>query len=289
MGYRGEMARGRDALTWLAPIRAPDTELFDSIARFRIGEIEFHCSCDERASARSEPGHFFIRKDRRSVEEYLDVLDGFANGNIVELGIAEGGSVSLIALVAAPRKLVGLELDEKRVPALDQLIEGRGFTDRIRPYYGVDQADRARVRAIVDDEFGNRQLDLVVDDASHRLEETRASFETLFPRLRPGGLFLIEDWNHQHLWNRALAAALADPDSPLHGEVERSLAAGVVEAPLTRLIIELLLAQAESDEQLSSVTAGLHWVAVRRAGGRLDPATFRLSDLITDHMGLLPD
>jgi hypothetical protein len=284
------MVGGRDGLTWLAPVDGEDTELFDSIARCRIGEIEFDCSCDDRATGRSQPGHFFIHKDRRMVEGYVDVIDGFANGNIVELGIAEGGSVSLTALVATPRKLVALELDEKRVPALDQLIEELGFSDRIRPYYGVDQADRARVRAIVDDEFNDRQLDLVVDDASHRLEQTRASFETLFPRLRPGGLFLIEDWNHQHLWNRALAAALADPASPFHAEIERSLAAGAaVEAPLTRLIIELLLAQAESDEHLSSVTAGPNWVAVRRADGHLDPARFRVSDLITDHMGLLPD
>jgi len=283
------MVRGRDALTWLAPVRGKDTELFDSIARFRIGEIEFHCSCDERDSVRSVPGRFFIRKDRRLVEDYLDVLDGFPNGNIVELGIAEGGSVALTALVAAPRKLVGLELDENRVHALEQLFEGLGFTDRIRPYYGVDQADRARVGAIIDDEFSDGELDLVVDDASHRLEQTRASFETLFPRLRPGGLFLIEDWNHQHLFNRSLAAALADPDSPLHAEVDCALAEGVVEAPLTRLMIELILAQAESEEHLSSVTVGPRWVAVRRAGGRLDPATFRLSDLFTDNMGLLPD
>ena len=283
------MTRGRDALTWLAPVRGRDTELFDSIDRFHIGEVEFHCSCDERASVRSVPGRFFIRKDRLLVEEYLDVLDGFPNGNIVELGIAEGGSAALAALVATPRKLVGLELDERPVDALDHLIEGLGFAGRIRPYYGVDQADRARVEAIVDDEFAEGQLDLVVDDASHHLEPTRASFETLFPRLRPGGLYLIEDWNHQLLCGRGLAAALADPESPIHAEFERSLAAGAVEAPLPRLIIELLLAQGESDEYFSSVTVGPRWVIVRRAGGRLDPARFRLSDLFTDHMGLLSD
>lgn len=86
------MTRGRDALTWLAPVRGRDTELFDSIDRFHIGEVEFHCSCDERASVRSVPGRFFIRKDRLLVEEYLDVLDGFPNGNIVELGIAGGAA-----------------------------------------------------------------------------------------------------------------------------------------------------------------------------------------------------
>jgi hypothetical protein len=35
----------------------------------------------------------------------------------------------------------------------------------------------------------------VIDDGSHLLEETTRSFGTLFPRLRPGGLYVLEDWN----------------------------------------------------------------------------------------------
>ena len=35
----------------------------------------------------------------------------------------------------------------------------------------------------------------MIDDGSHLLEETRACFETLFPRLRKGGLYMLEDWN----------------------------------------------------------------------------------------------
>lgn len=38
-------------------------------------------------------------------------------------------------------------------------------------------------------------LDLVVDDASHMLSETLSSFEQFFPLLRPGGLYIIEDWS----------------------------------------------------------------------------------------------
>jgi predicted methyltransferase len=41
---------------------------------------------------------------------------------------------------------------------------------------------------LIDDQL----LDLVVDDTSH-LGPTRASFNTLFPRLRPGGVYVIED------------------------------------------------------------------------------------------------
>ncbi|MFP3608175.1 class I SAM-dependent methyltransferase, partial [Paraburkholderia sp. SIMBA_053] len=36
---------------------------------------------------------------------------------------------------------------------------------------------------------------LVVDDASHFYEQTKTSFKTLFPLVRPGGLYIIEDWN----------------------------------------------------------------------------------------------
>ena len=42
------------------------------------------------------------------------------------------------------------------------------------------------------------ELDLVVDDASHTYEETKASFEILFPLLQPGGIYLIEDWSWAH-------------------------------------------------------------------------------------------
>jgi hypothetical protein len=37
-----------------------------------------------------------------------------------------------------------------------------------------------------------------VDDASHFYTETKASFNAAFPRLRPGGVFVIEDWAWAH-------------------------------------------------------------------------------------------
>jgi hypothetical protein len=37
-----------------------------------------------------------------------------------------------------------------------------------------------------------------VDDASHTYEETRTSFEFLFPLLSPGGIYVIEDWSWAH-------------------------------------------------------------------------------------------
>jgi hypothetical protein len=61
----------------------------------------------------------------------------------------------------------------------------------------VSQADRKRVVEIIENEFPNG-LDLVIDDASHAYAETKATFETVFPCLRTGGIYIIEDWNWAH-------------------------------------------------------------------------------------------
>jgi hypothetical protein len=57
----------------------------------------------------------------------------------------------------------------------------------------VNQEDREAVREIAEHEF-DAPLDLVIDDASHLYEPTRTSFDALFPLLRPGGLYIVEDW-----------------------------------------------------------------------------------------------
>ncbi len=75
--------------------------------------------------------------------------------------------------------------------------------ERLKPFWAVDQQDSARLREIWQTEF-RAPLDLVIDDASHLYGPTKTSFETLFPLLRPGGLYIIEDWAWGH-WKEFLA------------------------------------------------------------------------------------
>jgi predicted O-methyltransferase YrrM len=272
------------ALTWIDSQAKADREYrlgsSGTTPHFRVGDVEFRCGFDD-----SKDRLFSIQKDPGRIEAYLAMVERFQDENFVELGIASGGSPALTALVAPPRKLVAIDVKTERVAALDELIAERGIGERVRLQYGVDQADRDRLTGIVDDEFGDQPLGLVIDDASHRLDETRASFETLFPRLRPGGLFVIEDWNHEHLLGRAVAAALADPSPEMQAQFERAPAP---DPPLTRLIVELVLAQAESDDYVRKVELDGKWARIYRGRAELDPAGFRVNDLITSDFGLLP-
>lgn len=54
----------------------------------------------------------------------------------------------------------------------------------------ADQRDKARLD-VISNEFG--LWDVIVDDASHISAYTRATFQHLWPHLRPGGLYFVED------------------------------------------------------------------------------------------------
>lgn len=245
----------------------------------------------------STPERFYLVKQARFAEQYRELAAGIQGARIVELGIAEGGSTALLALVAQPAKLVAVEIEQEPLEPLLQFIEQRGLTDVVRPFFGVDQGDRPRLAAIVDAELGGEPIDVVFDDASHQLDLTRSSFETLFPRMRPGGRYYIEDWNHDHAFRVGVAKAIrsgsADEQERFRSALAEQLASSApgaaVSRPLSDLALELVLARAGGTvDAVADVTFGEFWVSVTRGTAPLDPETFRVADLYEDYFDHLP-
>jgi cephalosporin hydroxylase len=132
--------------------------------------------------AEHPPDALVVRKTRPMVERILVICEELRPRRILELGTESGGSAILWNELLQPEKMVTVDLDSAP-------LELPG----ISTYRGVDQADTTTLREIVTEEFDGR-LDLVLDDASHFYEPTRASFEALFPLLRAGGFYVLEDW-----------------------------------------------------------------------------------------------
>ena len=149
---------------------------------------------------RVPPGCFGIEKSKTLLQSYFDLWEELHPHRVVELGVRRGGSAVLFHELGGLARLVSIELSTDRVAELDRFIAERSLEAVLRPRYGIDQADRGALRDIVTEEFGASELDLVVDDASHLYGPSRASFEVLFPRLRPGGVYLLEDWSWQHVF-----------------------------------------------------------------------------------------
>jgi len=185
--------------------------------------------------------------------------------NILELGMWDGGSVAFWFECFQPQKHVGLDIQRKQDSRyFRQYVTSRGLEERIKTYWTTDQADSKKLREIVENEFSG-PFDLVIDDASHMYELTKTSFETLFPLLCPGGLYVIEDWPWAH-WKEFQA-----PDHPWAAETE-----------LTRLIFELVEATGSSPALIANLTITGGFAVVERGTiGSAELGEFKIEKYIS--------
>lgn len=99
---------------------------------------------------------------------------------IVELGVHAGGSLRLWKDVFPEATVIGFDLNPPKGahPAGCTMVQG-----------SQDNSGELRHLTAHADQF-----DIVIDDCSHIAGPTRTAFEALFPHVRPGGFYVIEDW-----------------------------------------------------------------------------------------------
>ncbi len=228
-------------------------------ARFRIANwFEIARWVKEKIPPTSDP--FDIHKQRWMIERYQRLIENHKPQTIVELGIQRGGSSVLFHHLANAEKLVGIEIDENRLTAIDEYIEKNGLTDTLKFYHGIDQSDSTALKAVIKDEFASG-IDFIIDDASHLLDETRASFNVLFPHLRPGGIYVIEDWPWAH-------AKIGHPDETpgLYEEKE----------PLTKLLFEIIMACPSTHDLIAKIEIDANSITIWRGTAEVDGDKFNI-------------
>jgi SAM-dependent methyltransferase len=211
-------------------------------------------------------GSFHFYKSRPLIEQYAQYWktnNSFRCETIFELGIWDGGSVAFWSEQFHPKKHVAVDIMKKKEsPYLQRYIATRGLEGALRTFWEVDQKDGGALRRIVHSELPDG-IDLVIDDASHIYEPTKISFETLFPFLRPGGVYIIEDWGWE-FWDLRSTSDLA------------------TERGLTRLLHDVIGATASSPGLVSSVCVFQGFAAIERGGLRLPPhSTFQIERFIS--------
>ena len=191
---------------------------------------------------------FVLGKTAPMIAKYREHFSNLKGVNIFELGIRRGGSTAFFFEMFQPSCIAAIDIGPAALK-LERWIEKRELGERVRSFYGVNQADAGRLNAIYEEVFEDRPLDFVMDDASHLFEETLASFNALFPRLRPGGAFVIEDWLVFESF-RGFEAALP---AIFHNT-----------APMSDLIKTIVAASGVSPHVVAEVVTGVAFVIVRR-------------------------
>ncbi len=225
---------------WKRRVKANELQWSDD-HHLRVGNANFLVTLDPHAWETVDPesDEFVLLKNRGMIERLRRFAPNSV-GNIVDLGIFKGGSVALYRELFSPRRIVGIDRSSDRAEVLDRFIARHSLNDDIRLYYETSQDDQERLSLIVQENFGDQPLDLVIDDCSHMYGMTKSSLNLLLPRIREGGLYVIEDWGWAH-W----------PDEYWQGSAHQ-----MVDEPtsLSKLILELVMVVASRPGLISEVT-----------------------------------
>ena len=171
--------------------------------RLLIGDLLFRLelSFDKEEPCWAGNDFFKLFKPKELVEQYEHVFSLFdfqTPKNIFEIGMYDGGSLALWNELFKPDKLVGIDIQNRDDSIyFTEYSKKEQLSGRLKPLWGVDQSDRETVKRIARENFEST-IDLIIDDACHYYKESKISFETLFPLLSPGGLYVIEDWQWAH-------------------------------------------------------------------------------------------
>jgi hypothetical protein len=154
----------------------------------------------DKGGAMSGTGHYFRnflgRTDDKTLfkmDHYLDIYDGLMGPwmgkpvSFLEIGVYKGGSLRMWRDFFAPQaKLTFLDID----PAC-KALEIPGTEIRIG-----DQTDVAFLKQVAAD---RGPFDIIIDDGGHKMDQQITSFGALWPQLKDGGLYVVEDV-HTSYW-----------------------------------------------------------------------------------------
>jgi SAM-dependent methyltransferase len=232
----------------------------------QINDVNFYLSIDtkELQGGKSSSDSFLLGKPRHMVEKSALIGQDHKINKVFEMGILQGGSVALYDQLWKPEKIVAIDYSSVPVEPLAKYIEKREKKDQIKPYYGVNQADRSVMENILTNEFPNKDIDFIIDDASHLYQETRKAFNICFPFLKAGGLYYIEDWAWAHwagdYWQEGGNEFLVGKTS------------------MSNLLIELFMLSASRPDLVQSITVEHSLIVVKKGDGKIPEGKFNIGE-----------
>ncbi len=107
--------------------------------------------------------------------------------NVLEIGVNNGGSLEIWqSILPAGSKIFGIDINEK----CTQLQ----FSESVQFILG-DASDPT----LIQKHFADITFDIIIDDGSHFPHHVIKSFELLFPKLKLGGIYVVEDVHTSYL------------------------------------------------------------------------------------------
>jgi len=145
--------------------------------------------------------------DKGGIHTYIDyyskIFDIYKKKEIrlLEIGVFQGGSLKLWETYFKKGIIYGIDTwsalkkrginSPKFLNVIDMNI-GKGhpiINESNIVIYTIDGTKEEEVNSV----FRNSVFDIVIDDGSHKIEDQISSFNIFYPKLKEGGIYIIED------------------------------------------------------------------------------------------------
>ncbi len=140
---------------------------------------------------------YFRKNKQRRMDKYMHYFDIYHRHfsefrgkkvTVLEFGVKHGGSLQMWKHYFGNKsRIIGVDID----PRCKNVVE-----KQIEVYIG-DQGDRNFLKKLAE-KIG--PVDIAIDDGGHHMQQQITTFEEIFPIVRNGGLFLVEDLQTSY-WN----------------------------------------------------------------------------------------
>ncbi len=161
-----------------------------------------YASTGTATQADAEPANplraWFDAHEGRELNKWLHYLDVYhrhfsrfrgTDVHIVEIGVANGGSLQMWKDYFGPDAHIhGVDIHESL----------RAFEDEQVSIFIGDQADRDCLRELAG---AVPRIDILLDDGGHTMQQQIVTFEELYPRIQPSGIYACED-THTSYWRK---------------------------------------------------------------------------------------
>ena len=134
-------------------------------------------------------------------------------GDVLEVGVDRGHSLRAWARIFPGANIVGIDNRPECAGVLTEYDEVR-ISILIGDATSADDMERI---------LGDQRFDLIVDDGSHQLADALATAGLLLPRLRPGGVYAVEDLTAGSETAASMLHRLAARDDCEEAWISRSL------------------------------------------------------------------
>jgi predicted O-methyltransferase YrrM len=121
--------------------------------------------------------------------DYQVLLSGRQVLRLLEIGVMNGDSLRMWEELFPNATVVGVDIN--------QAYEWNAT------HVMIADATNSAAMHRVNDIYG--PFDVIIDDGSHDFQDVEATFKIMFPLMRTGGIYVIEDLNENVLWVQTFA------------------------------------------------------------------------------------